>query len=138
MDYIKYYNLLPGDQIVQPIFKTGLTKHYSMYLGVDNNGIGWIAENHKILGVRLINTTIFFQNMPSISRIDRFYGTNEQRKQVVVRACKLAGKPYDLINYNCEHFITEALTGKPNSQQVVNFFGGCVLVLMALAFVRPR
>ena len=87
------------------------------------------AENHKFKNVQIITAEEYLVRNTIISRIERFEGTHSARKTVVARALQLAGKPYDLINYNCEHFVNEAITGKANSLQVANFFVGLLSVL---------
>jgi hypothetical protein len=78
MTYANMYGLQTGDQIVTPLFATGITKHFAVYLGFEN-GIEWIAENHKIFGVRIISARQYFKDVKEISRIDHFRGTYTQR-----------------------------------------------------------
>lgn len=130
------YNLKPGDRIVEPLFQTGLTKHHAIYLGSDKNGIEWIAENNKFKNVQLLPAIQFFASVRQIDRIERFNGSNSKRLEVVQRALKLAGKPYDLINYNCEHFVNEAITEKATSSQVTTFFAGLLATLFIGIFLN--
>jgi hypothetical protein len=60
----------------------------------------------------------FFTENPTITRIVRFEGDNFQRKHAIQRALEKLGQPYDLINFNCEHFATYVQTGIPTSNQV--------------------
>lgn len=39
-------------------------------------------------------------------------------EQVVVRAEQMRGRPYDLLTWNCEHFVECALGNKAESQQL--------------------
>lgn len=120
--YCYRYSLGVGDRIVEPLFQTGFTKHHAIYLGTDSNGIEWIAENHKFKNVQIITAEQFFATVKQIDRIEKFEGSNIERRLVINRALKLAGKPYDLITYNCEHFANEIVTGKAASKQVKKFF----------------
>lgn len=129
MKYAYHYQLQAGDRIIEPLFKTGLTKHHAIYLGNDANGIEWIAENHKLHGVRIVDASIYFQKIKKISRIEKFNGTDEQRRTIVKKALSLAGKPYNLINYNCEHFANEVITGRSESKQVLAALASFVLGL---------
>lgn len=117
MYYAKKYNLQIGDQIVEPLFALGLSKHFAVYLGLEN-GIEWIAENHKVNGVQIIPAHTYFKKITSISRIDKFRGTNTQRLALIKNAKRLVGTPYNLVNYNCEHFATQITTGISESRQV--------------------
>lgn len=128
--YSKIYNLKPGDHIVEPLFQTGLTKHHAIYLGIDNSGVEWIAENHKFKNAQIIPAVEYFASVDRIDRIEKFKGNNIERKQAVMRALKLAGKPYNLVTYNCEHFVNEVLTGKAESKQVNNVFAGLFALLL--------
>ena len=135
MKYSQRYGLQPADRIVEPLFQTGVTKHHSIYLGEDFSGQEWIAENHKIKGVQIITAKGFFSPTKQIARIEKFNGSNQARKEAVQRALQLAGKPYNLLNYNCEHYANEVLTGRPESKQVTNAFVGLfvLIVLGAIA-----
>ncbi|RYG17924.1 MAG: hypothetical protein EOO07_10065 [Chitinophagaceae bacterium] len=117
MNYAKKIGLQTGDQIVTPLFALGLSKHFAVYLGFEN-GIEWIAENHKVLGVRVIPAWQYFKDVTVISRIDQFKGTAAQRMVLMKKARSLAGTPYNLISYNCEHFATELTSGVSASRQV--------------------
>jgi uncharacterized protein YycO len=132
MFYSKKMGLEPGDQIVEFITPLGITKHFAMYAGWDENGVEWIIENQKFAGVRLVEAGQHFQSILRIDRIEKFEGNNAQRRQVVQNALAKLGKPYNLFNYNCEHFITESTTGMAQSNQVKNAFG----LLLACLFVR--
>lgn len=136
MIYSKKYNLQPGDGIVEPLFQTGLTKHHALYLGWDNNGVEWIAENHKFKNVQIIRASQYFAAVKRIDRIEKFNCSKEERKQIIRCALHLAGKPYDLVNYNCEHFVTEAVTGKSRSRQVENVFATLLIVFVASLFIE--
>jgi hypothetical protein len=131
MENLRQYFLRPGDQLVEPVFATCLTKHFAVYLGRLSDGQEWIAENHHLTdGVRLITVQDYAVAGRSLVRIDRFSGTERERQQVVLRAVKLAGKSYDLVQYNCEHFATEVTTGLAESKQVTNVISGLVLLLL--------
>ena len=60
--YAQQHGLLPADRIKEPIFQTGITKHHSIYLGMDESGNEWISENHKFHGVRLVKASDFFKS----------------------------------------------------------------------------
>lgn len=131
MENLQRHFLSPGDQLVEAVFATGLTKHFAVYLGRLSDGQEWIAENHHLTaGVRLMSVRDYVAVGRSLVRIDRFSGTENQRQQVVLRALQLAGKPYNLVQYNCEHFATEVTTGLAESKQVRNIMGSLVLLLL--------
>ncbi|HEX7846696.1 MAG TPA: YiiX/YebB-like N1pC/P60 family cysteine hydrolase [Chitinophagaceae bacterium] len=133
MKYSLLYNLNPADRIVGPLFQTGLTKHHAIFLGEDDLGQEWIAENHYIEGVRVIPASMFFKTN-KIDRIERFKGNNYQRRMAIEKAQRLIGKPYNLFTYNCEHYANEVLNGKVESRQVATFFAiaiGALFIGMA-------
>ena len=117
MLYTKKFGLAPGDRIVRPIFATGISKHHAVFLGADHAGTEWVAENYFKEGVRLVNAVDFFSKMKSFN-IVKFNGNYQQRVEAVKRALLKLGTPYDLIDYNCEHFATYVQTGKAFSKQV--------------------
>lgn len=130
MYYSKKLGLKPGDQIVEIITPLGIAKHFAIYLGWDNTGTEWIIENKKFDAVRLIKAADYSKTVLQVSRIQKFSGNNIARKLAVQNALKKIGKPYDLINYNCEHFVTEAITGKKKSRQVEN----AAIIVLAILF----
>lgn len=131
MENLQRYFLRPGDQLVEAVFATSLTKHFAVYLGSLSDGQEWIAENHHhTAGVRLVTVREYAASGRSLVRVDRFTGNEQQRQQAVRRALQLAGKPYDLLLYNCEHFATEVTTGLAESRQVRNVIGGLLLLLL--------
>lgn len=115
---IKKYNILPGDEIVVPKSNWNLVQHHAIYLGYDYNGIDWMIENNVNAGVGLITANDFFGQVTQINAINPFKGTNAQRKALVQNALASVGQPYSLINFNCQHFTSELLTGKRESYQV--------------------
>lgn len=118
MKYSIKYNLQPADRIVEPLFQTALSKHHAIFLGEDAYGREWIAENDFNEGVRIIKADDFFNSFRKIERIEKFLGSVPQARLAVKRALALAGKPYNLITYNCEHYANEVQHGKPESKQV--------------------
>jgi hypothetical protein len=128
--YARRYGLQPADRIKESIFQTGLTKHHSIYLGIDQYGQEWIAENHKLLGVRLLKANDYFKPKDTYSVVP-FEGSYSQRIAAVKRALVVLGNPYDLILYNCEHYASYVQTGKAESKQVNN----ALLAAITLLFI---
>jgi hypothetical protein len=83
--FARQYGLQPADRLIEPIFQTGLTKHHSIYLGMDVDEIEWIAENHKFVGVRLIRANDYFSKRKLI-KTEKFSGNYSQRIAGVKRA----------------------------------------------------
>ncbi|WP_191907056.1 lecithin retinol acyltransferase family protein [Adhaeribacter soli] len=110
--------LKPGDTIVTPKSEFNLVQHHALYIGSDDYGSHYITENIIGKGVSLTRLSSFFANRPKVTRINRLKATAYQRRRVVEMALSKVGKPYDLINYNCEHFVTEVTTNRPISKQV--------------------
>jgi hypothetical protein len=136
MNYSKLYNLECCDRIVEPLFQTGLSKHHSIFLGADNHGRELVAENNKLLGVRLVNASDYFSNIKAIDRVEKFLGSEAERKTAFERALSLIGRPYDLFKYNCEHYANEVQTGKPISLQVRNFFIIVAIIMSIWLFFK--
>lgn len=133
MFYSENWGLNPGDQIVEYITPLGIAKHFAIYLGWDHEGTEWVIENKKGHAVRLVNAAEYFGQILKIDRIQKYTGTNTDRRQLVQRALNKIGQPYNLINYNCEHFVTEVTTGLAVSRQVQNALGiGITFFLLRL------
>jgi len=116
--FITQFNLKPGDEIIVPKSKLNIAQHHGICLGEDHYGVFWMVENNVGEGVRAITADDFFSSVVKINGINRFTGTNAEREALVKKALRSVGKPYDLINYNCQHFASELLTGKAESWQL--------------------
>ncbi len=133
-NFILINQLKPADRIVVPKSVFGLIQHHAIYLGKDHFGRDIIAEN--IVG-KYVCTTLaeeFFTKNPSVTRIERFTGTGLERRQAVERALTLMGKPYSLIDFNCEHFANEVQTKISFSPQLRFGVGAIVVVAIIAAF----
>lgn len=118
------YNLKPGDEILLPKSNFQIVNHHALYMGFDEQGTEWIIENNASSGVRLIQASQFFCSYPFIKTINKFNGTSAEREKVLRKSLSSVGKSYDVFFYNCEHFTTEMLTGRPFSKQIEDIKGG--------------
>lgn len=116
--FVDSFQLKPGDELVVPKSNWDIIQHHALYIGYDHQGKHWIIHNNIHTGVSLIQIHDFFSQVYKVNKVIRFIGTNEERRSLVQRALKRVGKPYGLINYNCEHFTSEVKTGIASSQQV--------------------
>ena len=133
MNYINFHNLKPGDKIVVPKSWIKLVQHHVVYLGQNYSGQELIAENAVGMYVRVIAADQFFKENPKITRIERFSGSNSERRAAIERALKKLGQPYDLINFNCEHFANYVQTGETKSDQVAwGFLALCAIAVVAI------
>lgn len=127
---VKHYKLKPGDRIVTPKSLAGIIQHHAVYLGTDHRGQDLIAENVYGKFVAVVNAKKFFDEYPQITRVEAFKGNNFERRVAVERALKLLGKPYSLINFNCEHFANYVQHGKIKSKQIDFALGVGAFVLL--------
>jgi hypothetical protein len=118
MNIVKHFNLEPGDRIIIPKSLLGLVQHHALYLGYNNLGQHLICENVFGVGVKLTRVEDFFDDVKSVTRIEKFQGNNFERKQIVKKALTKLGKPYSLINYNCESFCNDIQHNVIKSPQV--------------------
>lgn len=132
---IEKFGLRPGDEIIIPKSELKLIQHHALYIGQDPGHIHWIVENKLGQGVRLVSANEFFAGLDHITDIQRFQGSDDERKLLVDRALKSLGKPYDLIKYNCEHFTSELTTGLAVSKQVGTFVLGALGLLVISAWM---
>lgn len=134
MDIVKHFNLEPGDRIIIPKSLLGLVQHHALYLGYNNLGQHLICENVFGVGVKLTRVEDFFYDVKSVTRIEKFQGNNFERKQIVQKALTKLGKPYSLINYNCESFCNDIQHNVIKSPQVsAGLFIGFVGLMFALS-----
>lgn len=134
MNFVQLYNLKPGDRIVAAKSIAEIIQHHAVYLGQDHNGQDLIAENVYGKFVAIVNAKNFFDNYPQITRVETFSGTNFERRFAVERALKLLGKPYSLIDFNCETFANYVQHGKLESKQA-NFALGVGVFLLFIGIV---
>ena len=133
LQLIKQFNLEPGDRIVVPKSLFGIIKHHALYLGYNDLGEHLICENMIGVGVRLIRVNDFFKDVISVTRIEKFQGNNFERRKLVEKALSKLGKPYSLINYNCESFCNDVQHNVIKSDQVSKgLFIGFVGIMVAL------
>ncbi|MDB5004391.1 MAG: lecithin retinol acyltransferase [Mucilaginibacter sp.] len=129
----QYYGLEIGDCILLPLFETGLTKHFAIYLGRDEYGTEIIIQNLVGVGVHLSAAAVFFTKASRIARIEKFHGNIYQQNQLIRRAEALLGTPYNLLTYNCEHFANEVRYGKKESSQIATAILAMSLTLGIMA-----
>jgi hypothetical protein len=133
LELIKHFNLEPGDRIVIPKSLLGLVQHHALYLGYDEFGHHLICENVIGVGVKLTRVENFFHDVKSVTRIEKYQGNNFERKRIVQKALTRLGKPYSLINYNCESFCNDVQHNVIKSAQVsVGLFVGFVGLMLAV------
>ena len=113
-------DLAPGDRIIIPKSEFRIVQHHGIYLGKNNGGVDLVAENKIGHGVRVVSLTEFFTGVSMVTRIEKFEGSNYQRRRLVERIVSKLGHPYDLINYNCQHFANDMLNNEIKSDQVDN------------------
>ena len=126
----------PADRIVVPKSGIKLVQHHAIYLGQNYQGVDLIIENAIGKGVQLITADDFFKKNPEITRIEQFVGSNYERRLAVERALTQVGRPYNLINYNCESFSNHVQYNESQSKQVNTGFalaGLCLFLGLVFA-----
>ncbi len=133
---IDYNKIKIGDRIVRT--KGGiLSKHHVLYAGFWNDQ-HLIAENQIGFGVRYI-TLIQFLSEGRIDRVEYNDFSENSQTEIINRVNKKIGTEYDLVNYNCEHFINEILTGITESKQVKTAIAIAIGVSLCLyAFSKTK
>lgn len=116
----KFYleTLQPADRLVIPKSGLNMVQHHAIYLGKDNNGNRIYIENAIGRGVQVVNEAYLFRGGYEITRVERFTGNQYQRNSAVQLAMQLIGKPYNLLNFNCEHYANTVQHRKSYSNQV--------------------
>jgi len=128
-------DLKSGDEIIVPKSGLNIVQHHALYLGLDEQGTDWIIENAYGVGVRLVTADNFFKLNPHINEIRIFTGDSQERRQLVERALRKIGQPYNLIDYNCQHFTSEIKTRTKRSRQVETAVVRSFVVLLIGALI---
>ena len=128
---IDFTRLQIGDRLVRE--KGGVfTKHHVLYVGIWQNQ-HLIAENQLGYGVRYLPLNQFLSE-GTLERVE-YNGYSENSQTVIIdRINKKIGTGYDLLTYNCEHFVNDILKGVAESKQIKNAFAlliGFTLCLLA-------
>jgi hypothetical protein len=70
-----------------------------------------------------------FAERQQVKRIEQRTRTAYERNLIVARAHSQLNKPYDILNFNCEHLVTYALGGVSSSPQLQAATVGLALVV---------
>lgn len=115
--------------------------HTGILHSVQNDGRVWVIDN-KPAHVVAYRTLEEFSGGGNI-RFEVPVQDPQTADFIVSRAESQLGRPYDLLTFNCEHFVTLALGLEPQSQQLQNWaLLGLGLLLIGIAakfrLVRTR
>ena len=133
-DIVNYYNLKLGDRLIRE--KGIFSKHHGIFVGI-HNGLPFVAENNVNSGVQYVTLADFLLNrINNLSRIERFKGTEQARKNIIPRINNLLGTRYGLVNFNCEHFAELIQNGKPKSKQLTNALLGFAIGYVVISAIK--
>jgi hypothetical protein len=107
------------------------TKHRGIFAGWNDRGQQSVIHNPKG-GCVKYDTLEVFANGQRVTRINQPARTALERNLILARAQSQLGKPYDILNFNCDHLVTYALAGVPSSPQLQLAVG--VLALVGIGF----
>lgn len=122
--------LQPADRLVIPKSALNLVQHHAIYLGKNNYGKRIYIENAIGKGVQVVSEAYLFRNGYKLTRVEQFQGNQQQRSAAVQFAMKLIGKPYNLLDFNCEHYANAVQHRKRYSNQVGVGIGLSILALI--------
>lgn len=112
--------------------RIGVVGHYGIYFGAPN-GIPLVIHNSKVEGKVVIETLGVFSEGKRI-HIER-RAMPGRGQNVIQAALAYWGKKYDLLQFNCEHFVSIAHEGSPKSPQLGTAVGfGIIASLLGLAW----
>ena len=98
--------------------------HTGLWLGTTIDGTKIIAHNHYLVGQPSVATiTQFGQGKPIHWDERNCNQTIYQRIDSAMRQI-IAGKRYNLTNYNCQHYVNIACIRKQKSESIDNFTAG--------------
>ena len=124
-EFISHNNLRAGDavELICPV--AGFPKHYAIFMGLKNGTPAFVAN--MVEGVRLVRNRELsgFLAKYQVTRIERFPGSEMERKHIIRRALSRIGeRAYCFVFNNCEHFKNWVLYGDSKSYQVVKISAG--------------
>lgn len=98
-----------------------------------------IVENNKVY---ILHNTPFYNTIidpfdnwiktRKIISIQNTKLTDISNKNIIEKFKKICFKKYNLLNYNCEHFIDCMLDNKNKSEQINNWFLSGIIILICL------
>jgi hypothetical protein len=129
---INWSKLKIGDRLIRT--KGGiLSKHHAIYAGYWNNQ-HLVAENQAGYGVRYITLDQFLTE-GNLERIEHNNFNDYSQAEIINKINSKIHSSYDLLNFNCEHFVNEILNGVREGKQVKNMtILGIGVALCLLAF----
>lgn len=140
IEQVIYQNRLqPADVIVLKKKFFGMLDHFAIYIGRNRYNQPLFAANYT-RGTRLVSQNELAEFLQTLEpqRIERFTGTEQQRRAAIRRAESRLGKnDYSYLSNNCEHYKNFVQTGVHRSEQAENFqngvmVGGVMLLFAAL------
>ena len=129
-------NIKAGDIVERP-GPMG-AKHRAVFAGFDSLARPWVIHNAKNDCVRVDTLETFAAGLP-VTLASRVARNLSEQALIVRRAQSLLARRYDLLKFNCDHFVTYAQNGVASSPQVaaVAAVAGLAL-LVGLATVAGR
>ena len=109
--------------------------HTGLWLGTASDGTGIIAHNHYLVGRPSVATSAqFAQQMPiywdeRVCNQSIFNRIDAAMRQII------AGKKYNVTNYNCQHYVNIACIRKQKSESIDNFTAGLGVAASVLLLV---
>lgn len=114
-------NLRPADVILLRKKFMGMFDHFVVYLGRHAKTNRPVFAANYSGGVQVVKDHEINQFLQKLEpeKVDRFHGTEHQRREAVQRAISMIGKAvYHLIFSNCEHYKNFVQFGRKYSKQV--------------------
>jgi len=105
-------------------------RHYGIFLGVDEYGVGYFMHNHFLTGKPSIVTEQDFCNGKNLYPGDRCVNQPLVTIQRALRQIQI-GEPYKLLLHNCQTYTNQACNNIRRSEDVEKWVGR-VLVGVAL------
>ncbi|WP_040309741.1 lecithin retinol acyltransferase family protein [Asticcacaulis biprosthecium] len=109
--------------------------HHALVVGYDSYGREWAMDNAK-------GTNVSPRPLAQITRNRPFKIVRRQPAYspavIVQRAWQRRGQYYSAAGYNCQHFTSDCVTGKPKSETVRNLGVLAAVALVAIAISRDE
>lgn len=111
-------SLQPADAVMLRKKLFGMVDHYVIYVGEVDGSHKFVANHSE--GVSFVSETELHEYSKTLEpiHIERFEGTEEDRRSALKRAFSALGQPYRLLSSNCEHFKNWVQEAKWSSPQV--------------------
>jgi hypothetical protein len=125
-DYLKIYTDEISGTPFERIKKNTITGiwHPGIYIGQTENNIQIFAHNHFKVGRPSVATRAQFEQGKLLYPYNRICNVPKENRIRITLEQIIEGKPYDVLSYNCQHFVNISCLKEKKSDSINNAIAG--------------